>query len=190
MNYIVMDLEFNQPYDFAEGPKSILVEECPFEIIQIGVVKLDQQFNQIKTGNFLAKPQVYTRIHPHVERITQLTIERLEDQPYFPEAFQNLINFIGNEPYIFCIWGSSDLKLLHKNIYYHQLDGGSLSTEVINVQELAARYLKQPRGLCIGLKKAVEALSLPLWESLQFHDALHDAMYTAEILKKIAYPYG
>ena len=36
MNYIVLDLEFNQAFPFKSGKKVEPNPECPFEIIQIG----------------------------------------------------------------------------------------------------------------------------------------------------------
>ena len=41
MNYIVLDLEWNQSY----RGKEYSIEEMPFEIIQIGAVKLDEHKN-------------------------------------------------------------------------------------------------------------------------------------------------
>ena len=38
MNYIVLDLEFNQAFPFKSGKKVEPNPECPFEIIQIGAV--------------------------------------------------------------------------------------------------------------------------------------------------------
>ncbi len=64
MNYIVLDLEFNQPYNFKTGKRSPLVAECPFEIIQIGAVKLDENFNITGKFDALIKPRIYKRIHP------------------------------------------------------------------------------------------------------------------------------
>lgn len=43
MNYIVFDLEWNQS---AEG-KECSVEHMPFEIIEIGAVKLNSQMKQV-----------------------------------------------------------------------------------------------------------------------------------------------
>ena len=43
MNYIVLDLEFNQAFPFKSGKKVEPNPECPFEIIQIGAVKLNER---------------------------------------------------------------------------------------------------------------------------------------------------
>ena len=47
MSYIVLDLEFNQAYDFEKNKTILLIPSCRFEIIQIGAVKLDNNFNII-----------------------------------------------------------------------------------------------------------------------------------------------
>ncbi|WP_312043549.1 hypothetical protein [Anaerotignum sp.] len=68
MNYIVLDLEFNQSFPFKTGETVAPVPECPFEIIQIGAVKLNDSFQQIDTFNALIQPKIYPRLHPFVEK--------------------------------------------------------------------------------------------------------------------------
>ena len=52
MNYIVLDLEFNQAFPFKSGKKVEPNPECPFEIIQIGAVKLNERFEQLDSFNY------------------------------------------------------------------------------------------------------------------------------------------
>ena len=56
MNYIVFDLEFNQPFNFKTGAKTYLNPKCPFEIIQIGAVKLNDNFEITDSFNGLIRP--------------------------------------------------------------------------------------------------------------------------------------
>ena len=70
MHYIVLDLEFNQSFPFKTGKKTEPVAECPFEIIQIGAVKLNEQFDILEEFNYMIRPQIYPRLHPFVEKIT------------------------------------------------------------------------------------------------------------------------
>ena len=57
MNYIVLDLEWNQcPYG-----KSREEERLPFEIVEIGAVKMNEQKEIIDTFHILVKPIVYRR---------------------------------------------------------------------------------------------------------------------------------
>lgn len=183
MNYIVMDLEFNQPFDFGRGEKTTLVEECPFEIIQIGVVKMDEAFSVTQTKCFMIRPQLYTRMHPFVERITGLKRAMFDGEKTFPEVYGELLALLGGEDGVICVWGASDVKLLYKNILYYKLDIAGLTRKYMNVQRLASNHLELPGGMNIGLKNAAEALRIPTESA--FHDALNDAVYTAEILKLV-----
>ena len=65
MNYIVLDLEWNQ----SSRGKQYTVLGLPFEIIQIGAVKLDE--NKKVTGKWerIIKPVVYTRLHGKVSEM-------------------------------------------------------------------------------------------------------------------------
>ena len=58
MNYIVLDLEFNQAFPFKSGKKVEPNPECPFEIIQIGAVKLNERFEQLDSFNCMISPQI------------------------------------------------------------------------------------------------------------------------------------
>ncbi|MBC8060275.1 MAG: exonuclease domain-containing protein [Clostridiaceae bacterium] len=182
MNYLIFDLEFNQHYSAIKEDKNIASLSCPFEIIQIGAVKLDLNLNTISNFDFLVKPEIYLEIHPYVKDITGLTMESLKDAPPFKEVYKDLYNFIDDDNCIFCVWGMSDIKELFRNIQYHQLDTSKVPTEYIDLQSNISKYFNCPKGTHIGLRNAVELLELPI--KAQFHNALNDAFYTAEIFKK------
>lgn len=55
MNYIVLDLEWNQSPHGKEGT----IEHFPFEIIEIGAVKLDETFCEIGEFHRLISPVAY-----------------------------------------------------------------------------------------------------------------------------------
>ena len=179
MNYIVLDLEFNQSFPFKNGRKVEPNPECPFEIIQIGAVKLNDKFEQVDTFDAMIRPQIYPRLHPFVEKITGIHAEMLADKPDFRSAYEGFLKFIGNEPAILCTWGGDDIKSLFRNILFYNLNADALTDQYLNVQPFAAQYLNHEAGKAIGLKNAVEALGIP--EGDTFHDALNDAVYTAKI---------
>lgn len=181
MNYIVLDLEFNQPFPFKSGKQTILNPECPFEIIQIGAVKLDESFQTLDSFNFLIKPQIYKRIHPFVEKITGITLEQIKNCPPFPDVYHSFIDFIGKEKSVLCTWGIDDIKSLYRNILYYNLNINSIPDQYINVQSFATSYLNYEQGKTIGLKNAVTELKLEI--QADFHNALNDADYTAKIFK-------
>ena len=179
MNYIVFDLEFNQPFKFKTGKSYELNPECPFEIIQIGAVKLNDKFEFIDTFNYMIKPVFYKRIHPYVEKITGKTEKDLKGKMTFPDVFNKFIEFIGNDDSVLCTWGIDDIKALYRNILVHNIDINLITDKYINIQSYASKYLKYEAGKSIGLKNAVTELGVEIESS--FHDALNDADYTAKI---------
>ena len=180
MNYIVFDLEFNQAFDFKTGSYSKSNPECPFEIIQIGAVKLNSHFDTIGEFNCYIKPVIYKRLHPYVEKITGITQEIMENGINFNSAYEEFSTFVSKDD-ILCSWGGDDVKALFRNIRYHKLSSSAMPDKYMNIQSFATTYLKYEPGKAIGLKNAVELLELQI-ES-DFHNALNDAMYTAEMQK-------
>jgi DNA polymerase III epsilon subunit-like protein len=179
--YTFLDFEFNQAFDFPDAPTAVN-ENCRFEIIQIGAVRMDKDLNITDRLSIMIKPVVYPRMHPYVEKITGITADDLKDKPFFPEAYKEFRKFIeGNK--LLCTWGTSDIRALYRNMIYHNVAKPPIRIEYIDVQGIATRYLKFSHGGNIGLKNAVEALELPIDE--QFHDACCDALYTARVFKAI-----
>lgn len=181
MNYIVFDLEFNQAWDFQEN-KSPLNSKCPFEIVQIGALQLDEKLQVVSTFDRLVKPELYTSLHPFVKQLTGITIEDLASAKTFKEIYKEFAQFISNEN-ILCTWGISDIKELLRNIKYHKLDISIIPKEYINIQLYASKYIHCPKGTSVGLRSAVELLNIPL--DNEFHDAFNDAYYTTEVFKRI-----
>ncbi|MCQ4725291.1 exonuclease domain-containing protein [Anaerotignum faecicola] len=182
MNYIVLDLEFNQPYNFKNGKRTVLEPKVPFEIIQFGAVKLDNNFNITDKFDYFVKPQIYSRLHPIVEKITGITIDKLENGNSFLTAFEKFTAFAGSES-VLCSWGADDIKSLYRNIIYYKCNQEKITKNYINIQEIATKKLNFESGNSIGLKAAVELLEIP--QEIPFHDALNDAYYTALVFKKI-----
>lgn len=183
MSYIVLDLEFNQCFDFVANKTINKIPSCRFEIIQIGAVKLDEKFNLVDKISLYIKPNLYKKMHPYVQKITGLTSEFLNDKQTFKEAYKKFNEFSKCDNPIYCVWGSSDLRALYRNLTYYKLIEFPMIVKYIDVQKLTSEYLKYSKGNNIGLKNAIEILDLEINE--EFHDALNDASYTADILRKI-----
>lgn len=182
MNYIVLDLEFNQYYKSSKETETI-ISTCPFEIIQFGAVKLDEKLNKISTFNSFVKPEIYTELSPIISKITGITEETLISAPDHNLVYKNFIEFIGKERSILCVWGKADIKELYRNFAYHNFDISIIPKEYIDLQKYASKYFNCPKGILMGLKNAVELFHIPL--NNNFHDALSDAKYTAKVFRKI-----
>ncbi|NLK22294.1 MAG: exonuclease domain-containing protein [Epulopiscium sp.] len=183
MDFIIFDLEFNQGFDFKKTGKPVNNIKCPFEIIEIGAVKLNENLETIDTFHFLVKPEIYKRLHPFVKDITKISMKDLKESLPFDEVYKKFLDFIDSNNDVFCVWGTVDLKELYRNAMYHKLHKKLLPKKYVDVQSVAARFLNNPNGSSIGLRNAVELLGIPL--DAQFHNALHDSLYTAEVFKKL-----
>ncbi|ERK31634.1 3'-5' exonuclease [Clostridium intestinale] len=179
MNYIIIDLEFNQALNTSGNEINY---KLPFEIIQIGLIKLDDHFNTISTMNSLIKPEIYTTLNPYVEKLTGISMNDLSSSKSFKEVFNDLTKLFDDES-VLCVWGVSDIKELYRNTLYHNLDVSLLPKLYINVQRHASNKLNLKKGMNIGLSSAAEIFEIPTCDN--FHDAFYDALYTSEIFKKI-----
>lgn len=178
MNYIVFDLEWNQS-DTGEEEKTGLL---PFEIIEIGAVKLNS--DKVMAGEFsqLIKPQVYQKMHYITQRLIHLQMEELEKGILFPDAASSFLDWCG-EDYIFCSWGPMDLTELQKNMKYYNmppLSGGPIAFyDVQKLFSLAYGNRKSRRSL----EYAVDFLRIE--KDIPFHRAFSDAYYTAKVFAAI-----
>ncbi|MDF2541543.1 MAG: hypothetical protein K0S47_1261 [Herbinix sp.] len=182
MHYIILDFEFNQDYnseDNINGKKPC----CPFEIIQIGAVKLDQNLTITASFRRFVKPSIYNSISGFITELTGITTEQLRKEKTFDQLYPEFIAFLGGSDSILCTWGLTDIKELYRNAAYHHLDQTVLPRMYINLQPYASLYLDYNPKQLLKLQFVVEELHIPMKYS--FHDAYHDAVYTAEIMKQI-----
>ena len=115
MNYIVFDLEWNQcPY--GKGQEN---ERIPFEIIEIGAVKLNSERQIIDQYQVLIQPRVYKKLHHRTREIIQMDMKLLEREgiPFY-RAVKEFLKWCGEDA-LFCSWGNSDLLELQRNMKYY-----------------------------------------------------------------------
>lgn len=118
MNYIVFDLEWNQ----SPNGKEDSVEHLPFEIIEIGAVKLNGNFEETGTFHKLIRPKVYKKMHFKISEVTHMDMAELRQagEP-FDVVMNRFLAWCGEEEFRFCTWGSMDLTELQRNMAYHKL---------------------------------------------------------------------
>lgn len=179
LNYVVFDLEWNQcPYG-----KEMEDLRLPFEIIEIGAVKINRQMEYIDGFQQLIKPRVYRTLHWRTREIVNITRHMLDTQGIgFQEAVENFLRWAGPDA-VFCTWGTTDLTELQRNMrYYHILDLLPGPMHYLDVQKLfAVQYedMKKRRAL----EYAIDFLHLD--KDKTFHRAQADAWYTGKVLQTI-----
>ena len=180
MNYVVVDLEWNQ----AMSSKSSVFNKLPIhlrgEIIEIGAVKLGE--NMQPSGEFTidVKPVYFKRMHYKVKKITGFDSERLAQGFSFAEAVERFREFCGDDV-TFITWGCDDQGIFEQNIIIHDLDwdwiSGWINLQLIyNVQTGGDKNQK-------SLASAMEHFEIE--QTRVAHDALGDAYNTALVCTKL-----
>ncbi len=177
--YIVFDLEWNQSPEGKEGS----VEGLPFEIIEIGAVKMDERLQITDEYHQLVTPQVYTRLHYRISQVTHLRMSELVSRGrYFPEAARDFFRWCG-EGAVFCTWGSMDLSELQRNMDFYGLENPfAFPLCYYDVQKLYAMRLSAA-GEKPSLDHAVKELGIT--EERPFHRAQDDAYYTGKVMQAL-----
>lgn len=179
MNYIVLDLEWNQDLEGKRGKKH---EKLPFEIIEIGAIKLNEKKNTIGEFSQLIKPSVYKNMHYITESMVHIHMDELKDEKSFVKVVKEFLKWCG-EDYIFCSWGSLDLIELQRNMRYYNLpllSDGPL--EYLDIQKLYSIAFEDGKSRR-SLETAVDQLAIE--KDIPFHRAFSDAYYTAKVLEQI-----
>ena len=183
MNYIVVDLEWNQPMSFDSHVYREVGDRLIFEMIQIGAVKVGENFEVVDSISIPIRPTHYVKIHPRIRKMTQLGAEELADAPQFLEAMDQFAAWCG-EDYTLLTWGCDDVSVLKQNMDFF---GCQVQlAPLCDIQRLFSDVYKCKERK--GLKAAMEMLEIQPDEARYFHNALHDAYYTALVFARLPHP--
>ena len=180
MNYVVVDLEWNQ----AMSSKSSVFNKLPIhlsgEIIEIGAVKLREDMSPGEEFTIDVKPVYFRRMHYKVKKITGFDKERLAHGIAFADALEQLHQWCGDDV-TFITWGNDDQRIMEQNIIIHDLDwdwiAGWVNLQLIyNLQTGGDKNQK-------SLASAMEHFEIE--QTRVAHDALGDAYNTALVASKL-----
>lgn len=178
MNYIVMDLEWNQ----CPNGKADEVKELPFEIFDIGAVKLDENRQIIDTFSCLVKPQVYMELHYIAKGLTHANMNELKKGRPFPEVAKEFIEWCGKD-FRVCTWGPSDLVELQRNLKFYGMENPfEFPLFYYDVQKMFSIDIEDGK-IRRSLETAVDMLQIK--KTIEFHTAASDAMYTAKVMQHL-----
>ena len=174
MNYIVLDLEWNQAMSSDSAVFKKLRIHLRGEIIEIGAVKLNEDMTPGEEFTIDVRPQFFRRIHYKVKKITGFDKERLAHGVPFPDALEQFHQWCG-EAVTFLTWGIDDQGIMEQNIIIHDLDWDWISGW-LNLQTI---YSMQTVGQRVqrSLSSAMEHFGIE--QTRVAHDALGDAYNTA-----------
>ena len=181
MNYIVMDMEWNQPWPGSPSAKKVLPVAIRGEIIQIGAVRLSEAQEVQDEFQVLIRPKYYRRLNRRVSKLTGIKENRLNDEGIpFPDAMEQFRAWCG-EDIVFLTWGFDDIGILRENLQLHGLEtdwtGKWYNAQMIfNAQTDGSTAQK-------ALKTAMAEFGIEATRPA--HDALGDAYHTALICARL-----
>lgn len=170
MNYIVLDMEWNQPFNMKSMVKKPLMLHG--EIVQIGAVKLDENYHILDTFKIMVSPKYYTKMHKKVSKLTKITTEELQYGFPFPVAFKHFKKWCGEE-FAFLTWGPDDIDMLRDNMILHEMNTEWIPN-TYNIQVIFDDQIAKEKRQ-VSLSYAMEKIGEP---ALEAHDALNDARNT------------
>lgn len=175
MKHVVVDLEMN-PVDreFREVRKRLRDE-----VIEIGAVKLGEDYVQESTFRCYVKPE-YGPIKKHITRLTSITQEMVDTGEVFEPSFRAFVDWIGEEEATIYSWSMSDIKQLKSEcrMKLKEFDVQWLDSRWVDLQQEFDDRLGLHNSL--ALKHALGAMDRD-FEGTQ-HTALDDAINTSAIL--------
>ena len=181
MQFIVLDMEWNQPWPGSYAAKKVLPVQIHGEIIQIGAVRLLEDGTVADEFQVLVCPKYYKKLNSRVSKLTGLHDARLREEGLpFPEALERFRTWIGGDC-IFLTWGFDDIRVLEDNILLHDGEPDWITKwynaqMVFNAQTGTGSAQK-------SLSSAMEILGIE--PSRPAHDALGDAYHTALICSRL-----
>lgn len=179
MNYIVFDMEWNQP---VCREKTIL---SPFplrgEIFQIGAVKLNEQCEYLDGLNLIIKPVYYKKLNKRVAKIVGVDSETISSGLPFEKAINDFREWCGEE-FIFFTWGFDDVPMLVDNLKLHKMSADWLP-DAYNLQIIFNSQTSEGETKACSLEAALGKMEIEPDE--QFHDAFNDALYTSTVMSRL-----
>ena len=112
MDYIVLDMEWNQPWPGSPSSKKVLPVQIRGEILQIGAVRITEDQQVADEFQVLIKPKYYKRLNRRVSKLTGIKESDLRDRGVpMEDAIKDFRSWCG-EDVIFLSWGFDDITIL------------------------------------------------------------------------------
>ena len=180
-NLVLFDLEWNigyQPYTFNYHG---VQQTFRGEIVEIGAVKIDEDANVLDTFSIHLRPRIFRKLQHHIAKVTGLTQADLDKGEPIVQGLRRFMQWCGPDAE-FAEWGMDDVPVLKQNLYLCNIDE-SKPTIWYDLQQVFLREHPRKEGEGMTLESVVTRLGLPM--ERQFHDALSDTLYTADVCRML-----
>ena len=176
--YIVLDLEM---CDVPSGEKRE-VFNSPKELIQIGAVMLDSEYNVIDHFDMFVKPE-YGTVTPNIQKLTGISPKDVQNATDTENALALFEKWIP-ENSILVTWSENDARQLDDELYFKDICLNKLYDfldDYIDCQEIFSEKMETNR--VYQLSEALAIANIDYDENI--HNAHADAYNTALLFKKL-----
>ena len=181
MDYIVLDMEWNQPWPGSPSARKTLPVAIRGEIIQIGAVRVTEDQQVADEFQVLIRPKFYRHLNRRVSKLTGIKEARLKEEGIpFPEAMEQFRAWCG-EDIVFLTWGFDDIGILRENLRLFGLE--ETWTEKWYNAQMIFNAQTDGSNAQKALKTAMEIFGIEATRPA--HDALGDAYHTALICARL-----
>lgn len=174
-----MDLEWNDAYCKK-------LHGFVNEIVEIGAVKLDENFNEIDRFSQIVRSAITKRLSTRFRELTGITNEQMQQGILFEDALCSYKAWAGDDS-ITLTWSNSDLHTLYHNCINFIGDYNAAKIgKYVDLQKYFQYELSlngEPQKNQISLSNAAILFGIN-FEADSLHRALDDSYIAASILKK------
>ena len=176
MNYIVMDLEWNNAY--LKSAHSFVNE-----IIEVGAVKLNEKLEMIDTFSQFICPVASKKIRARIKELTHIENDDLVNANPFKMVMADFADWCG-EDFAILTWGDSDIRTLVSNYkFFGKLHDVFFIERYADIQKYCQEFINMENVQQAGLSYAAECLEINS-DDFPHHRALDDSLLSSECLIK------
>ena len=186
MQYIILDMEWNQAWPGSSAARQPLPSPMRGEIVQIGAVRMSEDQEIGDEFQVLIRPKYFKKMNSKVAKLTGIRDSVLREHGIpFAEAIEQFRAWCGEDITILT-WGFDDIAVLRENLAVHGMEADWASRWynaqlIFNAQTDGSSNQK-------ALKTALEIMEIE--PSRPAHDALGDAYHTALICARLKLAEG
>lgn len=170
MNYIVLDLEATCKEDKSNFKN---------EIIEIGAVKLNADFEVVGTYSKFVRPVLNPKLTDFCKELTTIEQNDVDAAQTFPTVIKDFKDWVGvgKEDYMLCSWGFYDKKQFQEDCRLHKLSDSWTNKHISLKHQFAEIMGVKP----CGMSKALRILNIKLDGT--HHRGIDDAKNISKIFR-------
>ena len=179
MHYVILDMEWDSAYHK-------LHKRFINQILQIGAVKLDENFNIVDIIDVTVKSLISKRVSKRFTELTGITKEMMLEGISLNDAVSQYNKWLGDDT-VTITWSNSDLYTIAENEKYLLHNQKFKIDKYLDLQKFVQgelRILGHEIKSQISLSNAAQLLGITT-ENYDLHTAKDDSMLSAALLKKL-----